>query len=89
MEFHFPFFKDFEDLGLDMNPTIHIESQFPAQYLPLADWLHVFPIFQLAACRLHGKYERFGLISLTLQNIFHVSSKNDLHQCLCIYKLIC
>ena len=61
-----PFFKDFEDLGFDMNPMIHIEYQFPAQYLPLADWLHAFPIFQLAACRFHGKYKGFDLISLIL-----------------------
>ena len=46
MEFHFSsLFKDFEDLGFDMNPMIHIESQFPAQYLPPTDWLHAFPIF--------------------------------------------
>ena len=51
-----------------MNPTIHIESQFPAQYLPLADWLHAFPIFQLATCRLHRKYKRFVLISLTFRD---------------------
>jgi hypothetical protein len=43
---HFPPpFKDFGDLGFAMNPTTHIESQFPAQYFPSADWLHAFPIF--------------------------------------------
>ena len=29
--------KTIEELGFDMNPMIHIESQFSAQYLPLAD----------------------------------------------------
>ena len=85
----FSLFKDFEDLGFDMNPTIHIESQFPAQYLLLTDWLHAFPIFQLATCRFHEKYKRFDLISLILRNIFHVGSRNDLHQSLWSYKLIC
>jgi hypothetical protein len=80
--FIFSVFKDFEDLGFDMNPTIHIESQFLTQYLPPTDWLHAFSIFQLAACRFHGKYKRFDLISLILRNIFHVGSKNDLHQSL-------
>ena len=42
LEFSFlPPFKGFEDLGFSMNPTIHIESYFPAQYFPPADWLHV------------------------------------------------
>ena len=58
-----PPFKGFEDLGFAMNPMIHIESQFPAQYFPSADWLHALPIFQLDACRFYGKYKRFDLIS--------------------------